>query len=136
MIQPPQPPAPVPALVPAAPPAQLVPSHPAPPHRPLSSAEETGPIPKKPRSTTRKVVGTGAAETKVVVDDDAKKEKARARPALHIVNFISSSLGQSKVAPARTVLGASKGDREATRRSTRLLGGNTRSNVKVSLKRG
>lgn len=89
--------------------------------RPLSSAEETGPVAKKLRSTSR-----AAAKATASTADDATK-KARARPALHLSNFFSSSgrRAQPKVAPAARATGGGgvgKGE-QPTRRSTRLLGG-------------
>jgi anaphase-promoting complex subunit 3 len=101
--------------------------------RPLSSAEESGPVLKKLRSTSR-AAGKGSA---AAVDDAPKK--ARARPALHLSNFFSSSSGRRSQpkAPAATRNNAGatgKGEREPpTRRSTRLLGGGgNRPTVKVS----
>ncbi|KII88979.1 hypothetical protein PLICRDRAFT_108812 [Plicaturopsis crispa FD-325 SS-3] len=112
-----------------------------PPHslsRPLSSADEAGPVAKKLRSTRQRsteATNAGAGNLKAaaaaakppskLVMDEPTTKKARARPALTFSNFFSSS-GRSQ--PAKTAAG--KGDRAPaahagppTRRSTRLLSG-------------
>ncbi|KAI0262925.1 hypothetical protein BC834DRAFT_367675 [Gloeopeniophorella convolvens] len=97
--------------------------------RALSSADEGGPAPKKLRPTTR---GTDKATKPVLPADDARSKKARARPALTLVNLFSSSAGrrhQSTAVSSRNVpVAGSRSDREAgapglgTRRSARLMG--------------
>ncbi len=52
--------------------------------RALSSADEGGPALKKLRSTTR---GVEKAPKSVAAADDARSKKARARPALTLVNL-------------------------------------------------
>ncbi|THH14710.1 hypothetical protein EW146_g5656 [Bondarzewia mesenterica] len=111
--------------------------------RPLSSADEAGPVPKKLRSSGARQrageVSTKAsklpAPTAAVAADDARSKKARARPALTLSNFFSSSAGrrqQSAVTSSRNataVGGAGKLDRETsltTRRSARLMTGGIR----------
>ncbi|KAF8892565.1 hypothetical protein BD779DRAFT_1509674 [Infundibulicybe gibba] len=97
--------------------------------RPLSSADETGPVPKRLRSTTRQPEPPNPSKpTKQTADDPLKK--ARARPALLFANIFSSSgrrtqpaatsrtnagVGKTNIPPANTNIG--------TRRSTRLLSG-------------
>ncbi|PFH52439.1 hypothetical protein AMATHDRAFT_57055 [Amanita thiersii Skay4041] len=97
------------------------------PVRPLSSADETGPLPKRLRSTTRRLEVTKQTKgTKVQTNDPSKK--ARARPALIFANIFSSSGRRSQpVTTARTAPSAGKNNAPppannlATRRSTRLL---------------
>ncbi|KDQ59445.1 hypothetical protein JAAARDRAFT_174746 [Jaapia argillacea MUCL 33604] len=99
--------------------------------RPLSSADETGPVPKKLRSTARQRIGEEAKSTKPTAALDDRLKKARARPALMLANFFSSSGrdSQSKPLPARAVPSLVKSDNPInaapTRRSTRLLSGTT-----------
>ncbi|KAI0637185.1 protein prenylyltransferase [Trametes polyzona] len=95
--------------------------------RPLSSADEAGPVTKKLRSTThlfKSSKSTGALPA-AAGDGRPKSSKARARPALTNANLFSSPgrLAQIAAAPSRstTMLGASKAaPSAATRRSTRL----------------
>ena len=56
--------------------------------RALSSADEGGPAHKKLRSTTR---GVEKASKPLAAADDARSKKARARPALTLVNLFSSA---------------------------------------------
>jgi anaphase-promoting complex subunit 3 len=96
--------------------------------RPLSSADEAGPVPKKMRSTVRQPAKS--KPTKQSAEEPLKK--ARARPALKFANFFSSSGRRSQpTTSSRTAsTGLGKNDRIpsnssiATRRSTRLLTGN------------
>lgn len=118
--------------------------------RPLSSADEAGPVTKKLRSGVRQRTAppsTNAADSNMNLkpsksagalllgaDDHSKSSKARARPALTIANIFSSS-GRAQTAATSSrshVVGAGVGKtaREqqpgagaATRRSTRLLSG-------------
>ncbi|KAF8638861.1 hypothetical protein AX17_001917 [Amanita inopinata Kibby_2008] len=77
------------------------------PSRPLSS-DETGPLPKRLRSTTRHVeVAKQTKGTKVQDDESSKKPVMTART--------TAGVGKNNAQPAATNL--------ATRRSTRLLGG-------------
>ncbi|KAI0290448.1 TPR-like protein [Russula brevipes] len=100
--------------------------------RALSSADEGGPAPKKLRPTTR---GVEKASKSVAAADDARSKKARARPALTLVNLFSSAgrrpqptATSSRHAPTA----GSRSDRDGnaagggTRRSARLMvgGGN------------
>ena len=95
--------------------------------RALSSADEGGPAPKKLRSTNR---GVEKAPKSVTAADDARSKKARARPALTLVNLFSSAgrrpqptATSSRHAPT----GGSRSDRDGnvpgggTRRSARLM---------------
>jgi anaphase-promoting complex subunit 3 len=95
--------------------------------RALSSADEGGPAHKKQRSTTR---GVEKASKSVAAADDAHSKKARARPALTLVNLFSSAgrrpqptATSSRHAPAA----GSRSDRDGnapgggTRRSARLI---------------
>lgn len=114
--------------------------------RPLSSADETGPAAKKPRSGTHQRTAppsSTAAESNIRpsksagallqgADDRSKSSKARARPALTIANIFSSPgrRAQHAATSSRSNLtGATKATREQqpplalTRRSTRLLSG-------------
>ena len=99
--------------------------------RALSSADE-GPAFKKLRSTTR---GMEKAFKPVAAADDANSKKARARPALTLVNLFSSAgrrpqptATSSRHAPAA----GNRSDREGsapgavTRRSARLMGTGSR----------
>ena len=96
--------------------------------RPLSSADEAGPVPKKMRATVRQPVKS--KPTKLSVEEPVKK--ARARPALKFANFFSSSGRRSQPTSSSRAgsAGLGKNDRIpsnstiATRRSTRLLTGN------------
>jgi anaphase-promoting complex subunit 3 len=102
--------------------------------RPLSSADETGPVPKKLRSTTRQPDAIKPSKpNKLTVDEPLRK--ARARPALTFANFFSSSgrHSQPTTSSSRTAIGGlgKSGTQQiqpsnpsiATRRSTRLLTG-------------
>lgn len=101
-----------------------------PPARPLSSADETGPVQKRLRSTTRQrsIDLAKSKPSKLVVDEPLKK--ARARPALKFANIFSSPGRRSQpVQNLRSVVGAGKNERHpgtngvGPRRSTRLLSG-------------
>ncbi|KAI0253938.1 hypothetical protein BJV78DRAFT_1280665 [Lactifluus subvellereus] len=96
--------------------------------RALSSADEGGPALKKLRSTAR---GVEKASKPVAAVDDARSKKARARPALTLVNLFSSAgrrpqptVASSRHAPAT----GNRSDRDGnasgvgTRRSARLMG--------------
>jgi anaphase-promoting complex subunit 3 len=100
--------------------------------RALSSADEGGPALKKLRSTTR---GVEKAYKSVAAADDAHSKKARARPALTLVNLFSSAgrrpqptATSSRHAPAV----GNRSDRDGsapggvTRRSARLMGTGSR----------
>lgn len=97
--------------------------------RPLSSADEAGPVPKKMRSTVRQPV-----KSKPMQFSEEPLKKARARPALKFANFFSSSGRRSQPTTTSSSriasTGLGKSDRMpsnpsiATRRSTRLLSGN------------
>ncbi|KAI0083997.1 hypothetical protein BDY19DRAFT_899323 [Irpex rosettiformis] len=112
--------------------------------RPLSSADEMGPVPKKPRSTARQRAppSSNAPDTNIqtsksagallqgVADDRSKSKKARARPALTIANIFSSPgrRAQQAATSSRSTAAPSKAAKEQpvlTRRSSRLLGGST-----------
>ncbi|KAF7967653.1 hypothetical protein HWV62_33571 [Athelia sp. TMB] len=99
--------------------------------RPLSSADEAGPVPKKLRPTLRQP--SKIKSSKPTIEEPPKK--ARARPALKFANFFSSSgrRSQSSTSSRLNIAGAAKAERPpssnsnsniATRRSTRLLSGN------------
>ena len=100
------------------------------PTRPLSSADEAGPAPKKLRSTTSQPEVLKAKTSKSSSDDPLKK--ARARPALSFANIFSSSGRRSQsttssranVVPGKSNA-PSNASNVATRRSSRLIGGNT-----------
>jgi anaphase-promoting complex subunit 3 len=100
--------------------------------RALSSADEGGPALKKLRSTARVVE---KAPKSVAAADDARSKKARARPALTLVNLFSSAgrrpqptAASSRHAPAA----GNRSDRDGnasgagTRRSARLMGTNNK----------
>ncbi|PPQ68934.1 hypothetical protein CVT25_009028 [Psilocybe cyanescens] len=96
--------------------------------RPLSSADEGGPVTKRMRSTTQQPEGLKAKSSKSSLDDPLKK--ARARPALSFANIFSSSGRRSQpTTSSRTnvVPGKSNAQPAAghipTRRSTRLQTG-------------
>lgn len=114
--------------------------------RPLSSADETGPAAKKPRSGTRQRTvppSSTATDTNIRpsksagvilqgADDRSKSSKARARPALTLANIFSSPgrRAQHAATSSRSNLtGVTKAVKELppgptlTRRSTRLLSG-------------
>ena len=103
--------------------------------RALSSADEGGPAHKKLRPTTR---GVEKAFKSVAAADDAHSKKARARPALTLVNLFSSAgrrpqptATSSRHAPAAS----NRSDRDgsapggATRRSARLMGTGSRPRI-------
>lgn len=93
--------------------------------RPLSSAEETGPMPKKLRSTAPQHALKPAKSLKLSIDDPMKK--ARTRPALMSSNSFSSSNNRSQPSvTSRAALPAGKNNNPSgniTRRSTRLVAG-------------
>ncbi|KAE9384512.1 hypothetical protein BT96DRAFT_652027, partial [Gymnopus androsaceus JB14] len=93
--------------------------------RPLSSAEETGPMPKKLRSTAPQHTLKPSKPLKLSIDDPMKK--ARTRPALMSSNSFSSSNNRSQPSvTSRAAPPAGKSNNPAnvsTRRSTRLLSG-------------
>jgi hypothetical protein len=100
--------------------------------RALSSADEGGPALKKLRSTTR---GVEKASKSVAAADDVRSKKARARPALTLVNLFSSAgrRPQPTAASSRHVPAAgSRSDRDGnapgggTRRSARLMSTGTK----------
>ncbi|KAH9951396.1 protein prenylyltransferase [Amylocystis lapponica] len=116
--------------------------------RPLSSADEAGPVTKKLRPAVRQRTApssSNAADSNVSLkpsrsvgalpipngaDDRPKPSKARARPALTVANIFSSSGRAQTAAAASRSAGVGRGAREqqpaagpATRRSTRLLSG-------------
>ena len=93
--------------------------------RPLSSADEGGPVPKKLRSTSRQPEALKSKPIKFSLDDPLKK--ARARPALSFANIFSFSGSQSTASsranppPGKNNIQPTAG--VGTRRSTRLLSG-------------
>ncbi|KAJ3923641.1 hypothetical protein F5877DRAFT_31172 [Lentinula edodes] len=94
--------------------------------RPLSSADEAGPMPKKLRSTAPQHVLKPSKPLKLSIDDPLKK--ARTRLALMSSNSFSSSNTRSQpTVNSRAAPPASKSagvnQNVATRRSTRLLSG-------------
>jgi anaphase-promoting complex subunit 3 len=112
--------------------SQIAVSTQQPTSRPLSSADETGPMPKKLRSTARQPDAAKSSKpNKLAVDEPLRK--ARARPALTFANFFSSSGRRSQpTTSSRTATGVGKSGIQhiqpsnpsiATRRSTRLLSG-------------
>ncbi|KAF8061558.1 hypothetical protein FPV67DRAFT_1783469 [Lyophyllum atratum] len=100
----------------------------APVHRPIASADEAGPNPKRQRSTARPPEAVkNSIPSKLSVDDPLKK--ARARPALIFANIFSSSGRRSQPTTSSRTTGVGKSSAQpiaatiATRRSTRLLSG-------------
>ncbi|KAI5123272.1 hypothetical protein M0805_009294 [Coniferiporia weirii] len=103
------------------------------PPRPLSSAEETGPAPKKPRSQTRQPAALEKDKLRLGAGADARSKKARARPVLVSANPISSEpslprnpLHARGLQTATTKTGRSENNAMAppsmaSRRSARLL---------------
>jgi anaphase-promoting complex subunit 3 len=99
--------------------------------RPLSSADEAGPVAKKLRSTApQPEMARSSKPLKLTVDEPLKK--ARARPALKLSNLFSSSGRSSQPPiPSRSTSGTGKSTNHAgalgtgTRRSTRLNSGTT-----------
>ncbi|EKM83048.1 hypothetical protein AGABI1DRAFT_111570 [Agaricus bisporus var. burnettii JB137-S8] len=96
--------------------------------RPLSSADEAGPMPKRLRSTSHQAEVIKSKSSKLNSDNPSKK--ARARPALLFANIFSSSGRRSQhAAPSRNANAPGKGNIQsnvptlAPRRSTRLLSG-------------
>ncbi|KAI9508481.1 TPR-like protein [Russula earlei] len=108
--------------------------------RALSSADEGGPAPKKIRSTARgaEKETKSVASKSVAAADDVRSKKARARPALTLVNLFSSAgrrPPQSTATSSRHAPAAgSRSDRDGnaaapgggTRRSARLMGTGSR----------
>ncbi len=97
--------------------------------RALSSADEGGPAPKKLRATTRGV--ERASNKSVAAADDARSKKARARPALTLVNLFSSAGRRPQptaVSSRHVPVAGGRSDRDGntpglgTRRSARLMG--------------
>jgi len=100
------------------------------PVRPLSSTDESGPVQKRLRPTTRQrsIEMVKSKSSKVIVDEPLKK--ARARPALTFANIFSSPGRRSQpVQNSKTTVGTGKNERTlgnavlGPRRSTRLLSG-------------
>ncbi|KAI6109773.1 TPR-like protein [Pisolithus sp. B1] len=100
------------------------------PARPLSSTDESGPVQKRLRPTTRQrsIEATKTKTSKAIVDEALKK--ARARPALTFANIFSSPSRRSQpVQNSKTTIGTGKNERNlgnavlGPRRSTRLLSG-------------
>ncbi|PPR03934.1 hypothetical protein CVT26_001139 [Gymnopilus dilepis] len=96
--------------------------------RPLSSADEAGPVTKRLRSTTQQPETLKSKTSKTSLDDPLKK--ARARPALSFANIFSSSGRRSQqTTSSRTNAAAGKSNTQPVaghippRRSTRLLSG-------------
>jgi len=96
--------------------------------RPLSSADEAGPVTKKLRSTSQHPETLKTKASKSSLDDPLKK--ARARPALSFANIFSSSGRRSQsTTSSRTNVAPGKSNTQPaaghipTRRSTRLLSG-------------
>ncbi|KIM49461.1 hypothetical protein M413DRAFT_438643 [Hebeloma cylindrosporum] len=96
--------------------------------RPLSSADEAGPVTKKLRSTSQHPETLKTKASKSSLDDPLKK--ARARPALSFANIFSSSGRRSQsTTSSRTNVAPGKSNSQPaaghipTRRSTRLLSG-------------
>jgi anaphase-promoting complex subunit 3 len=111
------------------------------PSRPLSSADESGPVTKRLRHTTRSSSRSGQNATAEAVksstlDADETSKKARARPALTLANIFSSSgrRSQPKAAPNAPAKPGREPAAAVTRRSTRLLSNtNSKPNGKVAL---
>ncbi|KAG6845175.1 hypothetical protein H0H87_012732 [Tephrocybe sp. NHM501043] len=101
----------------------------APVQRPLSSADEAAPHPKRQRSTARlpEAIKNSVLHNKSSVDDPLKK--ARARPALIFANIFSSSGRRSQPTTSSRTTGLGKSTAPplvtnvGTRRSTRLHSG-------------
>jgi anaphase-promoting complex subunit 3 len=100
--------------------------------RALSSADEGGPALKKLRSTVR---GVEKASKSVAAADDARSKKARARPALTLVNLFSSAGRRPQPTAASSRHAPAAGNRSdkdgnlsgmGTRRSARLMGTNNK----------
>ncbi|KDR81837.1 hypothetical protein GALMADRAFT_240086 [Galerina marginata CBS 339.88] len=96
--------------------------------RPLSSADEAGPVTKRLRSTTQQPEAVKSKTSKSSLDDPLKK--ARARPALSFANIFSSSGRRSQqTTSSRTNVVPGKSNAQPavghipTRRSSRLLSG-------------
>ncbi|KAI0374677.1 protein prenylyltransferase [Pilatotrama ljubarskyi] len=121
--------------------------------RPLSSADEAGPVTKKLRSNARQrsaASSSTAAEMHnlkpsksagvlpAAADDRPKSSKARARPALTNANLFSSSgrPAQNAAAPSRShALGLGKtATGPGTRRSTRLQSGGSKLASKTTVR--
>lgn len=112
--------------------------------RPLSSADEAGPVPKKLRSSGIRqrsgeilLKASKLPAPTAAAADDARSKKARARPALTLANIFSPSTGRRQQSAATTsrnatTAGGGKSDREAnavTRRSARLMGGPSKPSI-------
>jgi anaphase-promoting complex subunit 3 len=107
--------------------------------RPLSSADESGPVTKKLRSTSmrqRTLEAIKSSSSLPLVTDDPLK-KARARPALTLANIFSSS-GRRSQSAATSSRSNNKPNRDPppnpgllTRRSSRLLSGSSHKPSKV-----
>lgn len=99
--------------------------------RPLSSADEAGPVAKKLRSAApQPEMARSSKPLKLTVDEPLKK--ARVRPALKFSNpFSSSGRPSQPPIPSRAASGTGKSNNHAlvsstgTRRSTRLNSGTT-----------
>ncbi|KAK7014999.1 TPR-like protein [Favolaschia claudopus] len=96
--------------------------------RPLSSADEAGPIAKKLRSTAPQTEGLRPSKPLKLLTVDDPLKKARERSVLKLSNLFSSSGRSSQPPlPSRPVSGAGKsnnsGSGTGTRRSTRLNSG-------------
>ncbi|KAK0210591.1 hypothetical protein DFS33DRAFT_1294196 [Desarmillaria ectypa] len=91
--------------------------------RPLSSADEAGPVPKKLRSTRQTEPSKHSKSLKQNGDDPQKK--ARARQGFHFSNLFSSSSRRSQQSSRISAVPGKLGNSasNATRRSTRLLSG-------------
>ncbi|EIN03626.1 TPR-like protein [Punctularia strigosozonata HHB-11173 SS5] len=136
------PPPPAPLNAHTQPSAPVPAPQPVPP-RPLSSADETGPVTKRLRQTSTRRNGQNAAATDAVkptppstLDTDDTSKKARARPALTLANIFSSSGRRSQ--PKAAAASAKNGREPAaavTRRSTRLLNGGSKPAGKTSTRR-
>ncbi|KAJ3497688.1 hypothetical protein NLJ89_g10317 [Agrocybe chaxingu] len=96
--------------------------------RPLSSADESGPVTKRLRSTASQPEGLKSKPSKTSLDDPSKK--ARARPALSFANIFSSAGRRSQqTTSSRTNAALGKSNTlpsvppAPTRRSSRLQSG-------------
>ena len=101
--------------------------------RPLSSADEAGPVPKKPRSLSRQPM-EAENRLKTAPSAEARTKKARARPVMLSVKHSSQSLCPHHVPSSLPLVQAAVNTRSAknensvataptlaSRRSTRLL---------------
>ncbi|KAK0197270.1 hypothetical protein F5146DRAFT_1014772 [Armillaria mellea] len=103
--------------------------------RPLSSADEAGPVPKKLRSTRQPEPSKHSKSLKQNGDDPQKK--ARARQGFPFSNLFSSSSRRSQQSSRITAVPGKIGNAasNATRRSTRLLSGAGTKQPKPSTRR-